>query len=133
MNRTIRGLVSAVMCLLLVGSAAGSSAMASDQRGTIGPAELDAALALHERKEAGQRERVRALLQRDDVRAVAAGQGIDLRRAEGALDTLGGEDLRRLADQTAAVEAGLAGGDLTITISLIALLLIIIIVILLAD
>jgi hypothetical protein len=107
--------------------------MASDQRGTIGPAELDAALALHERKEAGQRERVRALLQRDDVRAVAAGQGIDLRRAEGALDTLGGEDLRRLADQTAAVEAGLAGGDLTITISLIALLLIIIIVILLAD
>jgi len=79
MNRTLRGVVSAVMCLLLVGSTAGSSAMASDQQKTIGPAELDAALALHERKEAAQRDRVRAVLQRDDVRAMAAADDAESR------------------------------------------------------
>jgi len=74
-----------------------------------------------------------ALLQRDDVRAMAQEAGLDLRRAEAALDTLEPTELQDLAQQAAAIESGLAGGDTVIRISLVALLLIIIIVILLAD
>jgi len=80
-----------------------------------------------------QRATIVGLLQRPEVRDLAAGSGLDLRSAESAVATLEGDELSRLAQYAANAEQNLAGGDPKITISLVALLLIVIIVILLAD
>jgi hypothetical protein len=95
-------------------------------------ADLDAALAGAANQEDAAREQVRALLAREDVRALAEAAGLDLRKADVAAATLDGEELQRVVEQAAAADETLAGGQ-TITISLVAALLIIIVIILLVD
>jgi hypothetical protein len=109
-------------------------ALAADDRSSvISQSDLNAALSKRASEEQSARDTVKTLLRRDDVRELAQGYGLDARRAEAAVDTLQGDELNTLAAQAAQVNAQLAGGDLIISISLVALLLIIIIVILLAD
>jgi len=79
------------------------------------------------------RDSIRTLLNRDDVKAMAEGMGLDVRRAEGAVSALEGADLQRVNARATAANELLAGGATTVTISLVAILLIIIIVILLAS
>jgi hypothetical protein len=98
----------------------------------VNSSELDAALAASTAQEDAAREQVRALLAREDVRTLAEGAGLDLRRADAALTALDGEELQRLAEHAAVADDALAGGQ-NITISLIAALLIVIIIILLVD
>jgi hypothetical protein len=95
-------------------------------------ADLDNAMAKTLGQEQAARSAIITLLQRDDVRSMAQGFGLDVRRAEAAVSTLQGNELQRLSLLAADADAQLAGGDKTITISLVALLLIVIIVILLA-
>jgi hypothetical protein len=97
----------------------------------VGSSELDAALAASARQEDAAREQVRALLDREEVRTLAAEAGLDLRQADAAAAALDGEELALVAQYAAAANDALAGGQ-TITISLVAALLIIIIIILLA-
>lgn len=130
MNRFFRHAVAALTCLVLAGSTGAGAVFASEP---VSRTEMDSAIARHADRAAAQRARIHDLLQRDDVQAMAAARGVDLERANAAVDTLDREDLQRLSNQTSAIEAGLAGGDMNIQISLVALLLIIIIVILLAD
>jgi len=92
-------------------------------------ADLDAALAASARNEDAARARVRTLLARDEVRALADQVGLDMRSADAAVDTLEGDELLQLAAQASAADAELAGGQ-TVTISLVSLLLIIIIIVL---
>jgi hypothetical protein len=94
--------------------------------------DLDAALASTVSQEDAAREQVRALLAREDVRALAEAAGLDLRRADAAVATLDGEELQRVTENVAAADEALAGGK-SITISLVAALLIVIIIILLVD
>jgi hypothetical protein len=102
--------------------------------GPVSQAQLDQALARRLRDDDAARDTIRRLLQREDVRNLARGYGLDARRAEDAVGTLHGVELQRLASQAATVESQLAGGDeLVIRMSLVALLLVIIIVILLAG
>lgn len=96
-------------------------------------AELEQALLARHASEAAARATVRALLAREEVRRLAAGAGVDLRQADAAVSTLEGAELRELEGLALASESGLAGGDPTIRISLIAALLIVIIIILLAK
>lgn len=98
----------------------------------VGSSELDAALVTSALQQDAARERVRALLAREEVRTMAAAAGLDLRRADAAVAALDDEELERVAQQAAAADDGLAGGQ-NITISLVAALLIIIIIILLVD
>jgi len=93
--------------------------------------DLDNAIAKTLDQEAAARGTITALLQRDDVRKIAEGRGLDLRRAETAVATLQGDDLQRLSLLAADVDAKLAGGDQVVSISLVTLLLIVIVVILL--
>ncbi|MEO8360580.1 MAG: hypothetical protein ABI672_11165, partial [Vicinamibacteria bacterium] len=80
------------------------------------------------------RDSIRTLLQREDVKAMAGNMGLDVRRAEGAVSTLQGTDLDRVAAQAATANDLLTtGGATTITISLVAVLLIVIIIILLTN
>lgn len=107
---------------------------ADPQSGPVSQVQLDQALSRKLGDEDAARDTIRRLLQREDVRKLARGYGLDARRAEAAVGTLQGEELRRLASQAAAVDSQLAGGDeLVVRMSLVALLLVVIIVILLVQ
>lgn len=107
---------------------------ATGQRTVLTPAELDQALTRQVDSAAQKRAAIQALLERDDVRAMAENAGVDLRRARAAAATLDGPELDRVATLASGAQADLAGaGSNTIQISTVTLLLIIIIVILLAK
>jgi len=105
---------------------------ALEQPSVVSAADLDRALAARGTGEDDARQLLRDLLARPDVAELAADMGLELQRAQDAVQTLEGEQLQELAAQARHVQGDLAGGQ-TITISLVTLLLIIIIVILLAD
>jgi hypothetical protein len=94
---------------------------------------LDAAVQEHIATSAADRERVMQLLQRPEVQAVAGDVGLDLRRAQGAIATLEGQQLTDVVAQAEQVERALAGGQSRITISttliIIALLVLILIIV----
>jgi hypothetical protein len=94
-------------------------------------ADLDNAIAKALAQEDAARSTITTLLQRDDVRSMAEGYGLDVRRAEAAVSTLQGNELQRLSGLATDADAQLAGGDHTVTISLVSVLLIVIIIILL--
>ena len=94
---------------------------------------LDQAVSKSLAREDAARSTIATLLQREDVQTLAKGYGLDLRRAEAAVGTLQGDDLRRVSALAANADSQLAGGATTVTFSLVAVLLIIIIVILLAG
>ena len=96
-------------------------------------ADLDGAIAKTLGQEDAARRTITTLLGRDVVRNMAKGYGLDVRRAEAAVGTLQGDELQRLSLLAANADLQLAGGDRTISISLVTLLLIVIIVLLLAD
>jgi cytochrome c-type biogenesis protein CcmH/NrfG len=105
---------------------------AAERASVVEAADLDRALLVQGGGDDDARQVLRDLLARPEVAELAGDLGLELRRAEDAVETLEGEELRNLAAQVRQVEGDRAGGQ-TITISLVTLLLVIIIVILLAD
>ena len=82
------------------------------------------------------REAILALLHRQEVKQIAQQAGLSLQKAEAAVSTLNGEDLRDLAARSRQAQNDLAGGASNIVIStttLIIVLLIIILIVLIAD
>lgn len=123
-----------VVALLLLPMFLFSSPAFADQARVVDAAAMNQALADKADSESAQREAVRRVLDRADVREVAARMGLSVEQADSAVATLSGAELGALAQQADAVEAAaLAGGANTIVISTVSLLLIIIIVILLAN
>jgi hypothetical protein len=100
---------------------------------TASPAALDAAVQEQVVATETDRAAVERLLNREDVKAVAAGAGIDIRSLNTAVAGMGSADLAGIANQARSVEGALAGGQSTITISttviIIALLILILIVV----
>lgn len=96
-------------------------------------ADLDNAIAKTLAQEDAARNTITTLLQRDEVRSLAEGYGLDLGRAEAAVSTLEGSELERLSLLAADANTQLAGGDTVITIGLVTALLIVIIIILLVN
>jgi hypothetical protein len=96
------------------------------------PAAISEALQERVTETDAQRERVRQLLQRPEVRELAGRLGLDLRTAESAVGTLEGQQLTDAAAQAARIDNALAGGQSRITISttflIIALLLLIVLI-----
>ena len=72
---------------------------------------LDAALQQHVDTTAADRAAVLRVLAHSDVRRVVERAGIDLRRAAGAVSTLQGDDLARLAAHARQVDGALVGGQ----------------------
>lgn len=120
-----------VAVLLLPVMLAASPAFAAQH--VVDAAALQRALAARNAAEEAQRAEVRRVLDRDEVRALAARMGLDLADARSAVGTLSGVQLAQAAERAQAVDVALAGGATTVVISLTTLLLILIIVILLAD
>jgi hypothetical protein len=110
--------------------------VASAQSNVIGKAALDKAVQDRVASEQADREIIRTLLQRQEVRDVAAKAGLSLDKAIAATATLQGDDLRQIADQARQVDNQLAGGASTIVIStttIIIILLIVILIVVIAD
>ena len=123
----------AVATLVVAFAVSPSSAGTQQNVTVVDRAAVDQAVAGKVASDEGARDSIRALLGREDVRAMAEGMGLDVRRAEGAVSSLEGTDLQRVTARATAANELLAGGATTITISLVAILLIVIIIILLAG
>jgi hypothetical protein len=127
----MRSFVLSLAVLLTLTAAA--SPVAAQTSHAAPQSALDAALQQHARTVDADRETVRRLLERREVRDLADGMGLDLRRADAAVAALGAEELATLAAQARQAEAGLAGGQSSITISttliIIGLLVLILIIV----
>lgn len=123
----------AVATLVLALAVTSQPAWAQQTSTGVDRVAIDQALGEKVTSDESARNSIRTLLGRDEVKAMAEGMGLDLRRAEGAVSSLEGADLQRVNARATAANDLLSGGATTITISLVAILLIIIIVILLAS
>jgi hypothetical protein len=94
---------------------------------------IDAAMQEHVAAADADRETVRQLLERDEIKAVAGNAGLDLRKANEAVSTMNPGELAEVAAQARQVERALAGGQSKITISttflIIALLVLILLIV----
>lgn len=134
--RALRPIVALALVFTFVAAPLGGAAAFAQQqdqaRSVVDTGDLNAALRGRLDDERLARESVLHVLQRAEVQDIAAGLGIDLRDAESAVHTLGGDELQTVAAHATTLDEALSGGA-TIHISLIAAVLIIIIVILLVD
>lgn len=110
--------------------------LAQAQSHVVGKSALDSAVQQRVMQDQADRDAIVALLHRSDVKQVAARAGLSVERAEAAVSTLQGDDLRQIASQARQVQNDLAGGASTIVIStttIILVLLVIILIVLVAD
>lgn len=122
---------SLAVCLAVLFMAPSANA----QSNVIGRAALDQAVQERVSQEQSDREAIRTLLQRAEVREVAGKAGLSLEKAAAAASTLQGDDLRRVAEQARQVDNQLAGGDSLVisTTTIIIVLLLVILVVLIAN
>lgn len=90
---------------MLVAPAAGAEAH------VIGQSALDRAVQRRVSQERSDRKTILALLQRPEVRAIAAKAGISLDKSAAAVATLQANELQEAAQQARQVENDLAGGS----------------------
>jgi hypothetical protein len=125
--------LSILTCVLVLAGAPVALAQgpAATPQTAASPAALDALLAERVRVDESNRQVVRDVLDRSQVREVAAHAGLDLERARHAVGTLTGAELQEIADHARHVDASLAGGASTLVISTTAIIIILLVVILL--
>lgn len=102
---------------------------------TVTGAEMDAMVSERTDASEADREALRTLLRHPEVRAVAGTAGLDLQRAESAVDVLEEEEVERLAPKARELYDALTGGGSTIVISSTVLIiaLLVLLIILVAD
>jgi hypothetical protein len=126
--RIVRRLLAVCLALLFMVPSAGA------QDHVISKASLDQAVQQRVSQERADRDAILSLLQRSEVREIAAKAGLSLDQAEAGVSMLQGTDLEQAAQQARQVQNDLAGGASTIVIStttvIIVLLLVILIVVL---
>jgi cell division protein FtsL len=128
--RMFRRFLAVCLALLMMAPAA------SAQDHVIDRAALDKAVQQRVSQEQADREVILSLLQRQDVRDIAAKAGLSIEKAQTAVTMLHGQDLQQAAQQARQARADLAGGASTVTIStttIIIVLLIIILIVVIAD
>jgi hypothetical protein len=110
--------------------------MASAQDHVIGKSALDNAVQERVSQEQADREAILSLLERTEVREIAAKAGLSLDEAPAAVSTLQGTELAQAAAQARQVQNDLAGGASTVVIStttIIIVLLLVILIVAIAD
>jgi hypothetical protein len=109
---------------------------ASAQSHVINKSVLDKAVQERVSRDQADRQAIRTLLQREEVRDVAGKAGLSLDKALAAVSTLDGDQLQELADQSRQIDNQLSGGASTVVIStttIIIVLLLVILIVALAD
>ena len=108
-----------------------SSAMAQ-QRHIVDATAMNRVVVAQAATDQQNRDTVLGMLRQPKVAQIAASLGLDVTKAEGAVSTLSGAELARVASQARTANTELAGGNHVVVISTTTILLIIIIIILLA-
>lgn len=130
--RRVMTLTVAAVLAAVVTASAQQPAQTPSAPATVASAEaLDALLADQVRADDANRKIVHDVLNRTEVREVAAKAGLDLERARQAVSTLGGAELQEVAAQAQRVDTSLSGGASTVVISTTTIIIILLIVILL--
>ncbi len=126
LNRNTFAIVAIAVSL----SAAGVARADGTPPEVIGAGEIQARIDLSAQQADADRRAVQALLQRDDVRKVAAAAGLDIGRAEAAASVLSGESLASIAAQARAVPTDLAGGSDSIVMPATTVIIVLLVIIL---
>ena len=119
-----------LLVLSLVALMTSSTAFA-DQQHLVSPTELAATVADGAAKQDMNRATVREALERPEVQAVASKLGLDVTRADEAVDALSGAELEKAANAAQQVNEQFVGGASTIAISTTTIIIILLLVILL--
>jgi hypothetical protein len=107
----------------------------AQQTHVINKSALDQAVQQRVSRDQADRDAIRTFLQNPQVKSVAAKAGLSVEKAEAAVSTLQGDELRQAAGQARAVNRDLAGGATVVitTTTIILILLVVIIIIALAK
>ena len=107
----------------------------AQQAHVINKSALDQAVQQRVAQDQADREAIRTFLQNPTVKDVAAKAGLSVEKADAAVSTLQGDELRQAAGQARTVNSQLAGGDSIVitTTTLIIILLIVILIVALAK
>jgi hypothetical protein len=128
--KIVRRSLAVLLAALLIAPAAQA------QTHVIAKSALSHAVQQQVSQDQADRAAIVSLLQRAEVRQIASQAGLSLEKAEAAVSTLNGQDLRDLASQARQVQNDLAGGASTVVIStttIIIVLLIVILIVAIAD
>ena len=101
----------------------------AQQTHVINQSALDQAVQQRVSQEQADREAIRTFLHNPPVKDVAAKAGVSVDKAEAAVSTLQGDELRQAAGQARAVNDQLAGGS-TLVISTWTIIIILLIIVL---
>ncbi len=125
-----RRILCATLAVMLTAPAAWAQ-----QTHVINKSALDQAVRQRVGQDQADRDAIRTFLQNPQVKSVAAKAGLSVEKAEKAVSTLQGDELRQTAGQARAVNQDLAGGATVVitTTAIIIILLVVIIIIALAD
>jgi hypothetical protein len=119
-----RRFLGATLAVFLVAPAA-----FAQQTHVINKSALDQAVQQRVSQDQADREAIRTFLQNPAVKDVAAKAGVSLDKAESAVSTLQGDELRQAASQARTVNDQLAGGS-TVVISTTTIIIVLLIIIL---
>jgi len=125
-----RRILSVCLAVLMI------APVAAAQEHVIGRAALDKMIQDRLNREQADRDVILSLLQRQDVRDIAASAGLSIEKAQTAVTMLHGTTLQQAAEQARQVQDNLAGGASTVTIStttIIIVLLLVILIVLIAK
>ena len=128
--QTFRRILCATLAVMLCAPAA-----FAQQTHVVNQSALDQAVHQRVSQDQADRDALRSFLQNPQVKSVAAKAGLSVAKAEAAVSTLQGDELRQAASQARAVNKDLAGGATVVitTTTIILILLVIIIIIALAK
>jgi hypothetical protein len=123
-----------ILCATLAVMLSAPAAWAQ-QTHVINKSALEQAVQQRVSQDQADRDAIRSFLQNPQVKSVAAKAGLPIEKAEKAVSTLQGDELRQAAGQARAVNQDLAGGATVVitTTTIIIILLIVILIIALAD
>ncbi len=105
--------------------------VAHAQQHVIGKDALEQAIRERIDEQQADREAIRSLLRRSEVKMIAAQAGLSLEKAEAAVSMLEEADLRELARHARNVQNDLAGGASAVVISTTTIIIVLLLVILL--
>lgn len=128
--RIVRRTLAVLLAALFIAPAAQA------QTHVIGTSALATAVQERVSQDQSDRDAILSLLQRAEVRQIAASAGVSLEKAQAAVSTLEGQDLRDFAAQARSVQNDLAGGASTVVIStttIIIVLLLVLLIVVIAD
>lgn len=131
---TVAFLGALIICVAAGAASAGGTGVAGEpQRHVIGDVEIQARIDAQASQENADRQAIGHLLQRPEVRRIAASAGLDLQRASAAAGVLSGEQLKDVAAHARAADTALGGDQrITITYTVLIIILLVLIIVLVA-